>query len=373
MAEWTRVTNTTINNHLRDEEANIMRNRKLTAMLQGRGRVKYNCTGKGVDWRVRYKRAPLMGFGDADTLAFPRRNRWKTAELDIRGYIAGESATKKERLMNKGTEAIVKFFSELADTQREDFEDAFCDELYIDGEATGNTKRIHGFESFLKAGSNTINISGGAERSANAADLVAAPSATYAGISTALGGIGGTWTGSFPSGTASVDQSFDSWSPLLVNWSSDGWAATSDTFAVTGKEAVRFLLQYSHRNKTKKGMMDLVMLDRALYIDFLNLLDDNERFLSKQGSPTGSLMSFGFNDVVNFDGAEITSEYGMPSNTGFGINIDHLQLLSWQKQLFVAEGPDFDPGSQSYRMSIDFYGNLKANPRFQGKLYNYAT
>jgi hypothetical protein len=63
----------------------------------------------------------------------------------------------------------------------------------------------------------------------------------------------------------------------------------------------------------------------------------------------------------------------VPSNTGYGFNLDQMELNSLQKQLFVPEGPDFDIASQSWRFSIDFYGNMQFNPRYMGKLFNYKA
>ena len=68
MAEWSRIVNTTIRKYIRGEENNVLRNRKLTALLQSRGRIFYGQSGDQLDWKVRYKRAPLVGFADADTL-----------------------------------------------------------------------------------------------------------------------------------------------------------------------------------------------------------------------------------------------------------------------------------------------------------------
>lgn len=371
MAEWSRVVNTTIRQYVRGEEAAVMRNRKLTALMLSKGRVKYNASGEQYDWKVRYKRAPLAGFADADTLTFPRRNRWKTAVLPWRGYATTDSMTKKEKLMNKNVEAIIKVYDGIARILMEDIEDQFGDELYIDGNASGNSKRIHGIESFLGGGTNTVNISTGASRTANAADKTAVPSDTYAGLLTDLGNYGGSWTGVWPFGTG--DAHYDFWSPMLVNWSSDAWSG-DDTFGGSGDEAIRWLIVGSQKNKSKRGILDLVLLEGSMYNDLLNLLDGKERFISRPGRNEGSLAKLGFTDQLNFDGVDVTWEYGVPSNTGYGFNIDKMQLCSLQGQLFVPEGPDFDIASQSWRFSIDYYGNMEfASPRSHGKLYNYAT
>src|SRR5262245_17682091 len=145
MAEdWSRIVNTTIREYIRQEEPNLRRNRKLLAMLQARGRISMNHGGTDMDWKVKFKRAPVQGYADSDTLTFARRDRWKTAVLPWRGYAATDSMTKLERLKNKGTEAIIKVYEQIAPQLLEDIDDQFGDELYIDGNAAGNSLRIHG-------------------------------------------------------------------------------------------------------------------------------------------------------------------------------------------------------------------------------------
>jgi hypothetical protein len=370
MPEWTRIVNTTTKKFLREQEVNVMRNRKLTALMREKGRISYNNSGESLDWKVRYKRAPLQGYADAETLTFPRRNKWKTAALPWRGYMATDSMTRRERLMSKNTEAIVKIYSEVTDTLMEDVEDAFGDEWYIDGNASGNGSRMHGVESFF--GTNgTVNISTGAQRSANAADRVGSPSDTYAGLSTVPANYGGSWTGSWPTGTGSAH--YDFWSPLVVCYNSTDFSGSADTFAAQGDEAIRYGIIKCQRNKSKKGQMDMILLESTLYEQFLGLMDSKERFIARPGRVEGSLAKLGFTDVINFDGVEVTWEYGLPSNIGYGFNVDYMELRSLQGQLFEPQGPDFDIASQSFRFAIEFAGNLKCNPRHFLKLMTIAA
>src|SRR4051812_38929666 len=101
MSDWARVANTTIRNYFRDVEVNILRNRKLTGMLEQKGRFKFNASGLAMNWPVRYKRVPMQGYTDSESLTFPRHNRWKKAELDWRGYTMSDSCTSLEREKNK--------------------------------------------------------------------------------------------------------------------------------------------------------------------------------------------------------------------------------------------------------------------------------
>ncbi len=366
MPEWARVTATTIHKFVRGEEVNVLRNRKLTALMKRRGRIKYNESGDLLDWKVRYRRAPLFGFADSDTLTFSRRNRWLTAQLPWRGYATNDQMTKKETLMNKGVEAIVKVYQKLASTLlQEDIEENFADEFYIDGNAAANTKRMHGIESFFGEGT-TVD-----------ADKITEPSDTYAGLSTALANKGGTWSGDittppnanvatdWPAGTG--DYHYDYWSPVMLNYGSATWKGT-EVFNNNGHEVIRQGIIWGQRNKSKRGQLDMFLLEGTMYNDLLTILDSKERFYARQGRVEGSLAELGFTDSVNVDGVDVTWEYGVPADVGYGFNVDQMQLCSLQGQLFVPGGPVFDEASQSYRFWIDFYGNLKCNPRGFEKL-----
>ncbi len=365
MAEnWSRIVNTTIAKYIREVEENILRNRKLLAMMRERGRISFGHSGTELDWKVKYKRAPMQGYADTDVLTFSRRDRWKTATLDWRGYAATDSMTKLERLQNKSTEAIVNVYSEVTQSLLDDMEEHFADELYIDGNASGNSKRIHGIESFM------------GNSGAAAQGFIASPSDTYAGLVTTLGNYGGAWTSGnivasqidWPSGTG--DAHYDFWSPLIVDYTDTSWSAATKTWPNTCKEALRFGIIKGKKNKTKKGMLDVILLNDELYRQFENANDSNERLIIKRGDRKGSLYSLGFEDVINFDGCDITYEYGVPAAVGYGWSMENLELLSLQPQLFVNDGPDYDPASKSWRFSIDFFGNMRFNPRYFTKFLN---
>jgi hypothetical protein len=355
--DWSRIVNTTISNYIKGEEVNILRNRKLTAMLKSRGRITMNWTGTDMNWKVRYRRAPMTGYADTDTLTFQRRDRWKTATLGWRGYSATDAMTKGERLKNRGVQAIVNVYTQIAQSLMEDMEESFSDEFYINGNATGNGKRMHGIESFTA----------GTQQAGN---YVALPNATFAGLNTNLGSYGGTWTGTWPTGTG--DASYDFWAPLLVDYTNTAWSATSKTWANTCVEAMRFAIIKSLKNKTTKGKLDVFFLNDELYRQFLGLLETKQRLLIQSNSSNSTLIKLGFTDVQNFDGVDITYEYGTPANVGYGLNIDQMEVRSMQPQLFVPDGPDYDIASKSWRFSIDFFGNCVWNPRYQVKLFNYS-
>ncbi len=357
--DWSRIVNTTITNYIKGEEVNILRNRKLTALLKSRGRITMNWSGLQMDWKVRYRRSPMQGYADTDTLTFARRDRWKTATLGWRGYAATDAMTKQERLKNRGVQAIINVYSQIAQSLMEDMEESFSDELYIDGNAAGNSKRIHGLESFLSGGTQ----SNGA--------FVATPTATFAGLSTVLGNYGGNWSnGTWPTGVG--DAHYDFWSPLLVDYTSTAYGGATHNWANQGLECLRYGILKSQKNKTNKGRLDVIFLNDELYRQFLAQLDGKQRIVIQSNTSNSTLLKLGFTDVQNFDGVDVTYEYGTPVNVGYGLNVDQMELRSMQPQLFVAEGPDYDIASKSWRFSIDFFGNCVWNPRYYVKWKNYS-
>lgn len=354
---WTTIVNTTTSNFLRDVEINIMRQRKLLALLQSKGRVTYNESGENLDWKIRYKRVPLSGFADGDTVTFARRDKWKTANLDWRGYQMTDMMSKLDRLKNKGVPQIIDIYADVVDGMLDDIEDQFGDQLYINGYAAGNNRLMHGIESFMSAAQ-------------NAGQPNATPNGTYGGLSTAPGNFGGNWSAVWPQGKG--DAHYDFWSPIPVDYTSTFWAGSgSQTWAKNCIDAIRFMLIKSRRSKSKKGALDLTLLNDELYRQFLTAIDGRQRLNISRNEKQG-LFALGFMDVVNFDGCDVTSEYGMPDATGYGFNTMQMELMSLQPKLFVANGPDWDPSTSTYRFLVDFYGNCRFNPRSQGKLFNYT-
>jgi hypothetical protein len=369
MADWVGVANTTIRDYIREVENDVMRNRKLLALMQGRGRVTFNHSGTEMQWPILYKRATIVGYADEDTVTFPRRNRWKNAVLPYRGYSLGESLSKLDELKNKGTPAIVKMIETKVERMVEDFEENFGDELYVDGNATGNTRRIHGVESFLGAG--TVSTY----------QPVAFPSDTYAGLSTALAAYGGSW-GLNPAGSLTAwpvskgSVEYDFYSPTLVDYSNSFWGSPAsgetswDSFCT---KAMRYGIIRSMKSKSEKGRINMILLEGEMYRKFAQKVSEKERIMvMRKDGDSQTLVGLGFGDVINFEGCEVTWEYGMTLDTGYGFNVEQMELRSMQAQLFMSEGPFRNEESKTTRWSVDMFGNLVFQPRYFVKFKNYT-
>lgn len=358
MAEWGRVTATTIARYVAGEEVNVLRDHPLLALLQQKGRIEYNVSGSSVEKRIRMRQAPLVGYADGDTLSYSRRNRWVVAVLDHRGYYVSDSYGKKEKLANRGKEQIVNLVGGMAERLMEDINENFAMQLFVDGNATGNEKFICGLESaFGNSGAATNGYIG-------------VPSDTYANLKTDLADKGGSWgtsggNSTWPLGRGSPE--YDYWSPLIIDYTDTAWQASSKVWASTCVECMRFGLDYSRKNAGAKGKTDLVLLDRELFRQYKDNRDALQQIMVDRGSPAG-LVALGFTEALNFDGASLMTGYGLPfynsAPLGYGMNVDQIQLWSMQAKLFDSTVYD-DNETKSTNMDVDYLGNMWFNPRYQ--------
>lgn len=377
--EFARIINTTLRNYLRIEEDGVIRRRLLLAMLKSKGRILYRQGGDGFQWQVRFRRAKAQTNNGMQVLSFQAENRWQRAFLDYQGYAITDAMPKREQLKNQSAAALIQVYKRLIPLLMEDLEDQFSEEIYVDANAANNGYRMSGLETMFET-NGTINVTTGAQRSANSADPCGYPNSTYATMSTALGTFGGSWgegtaqstiSTTWPSGRG--DPEYDFWSPVIVNYTSAAfgqtawWTASSSVG--NAKTATRFAIRKMKRNS--KATIPLVLMDDDLYRQYLESLDGEQRiFVTDQ---TLRARQFGFPDSIYQDGAEVTSEYGIPPGVGYGIDLESVQLMSMQGQLFEAEGPEYDMSTRSSRVAVDCLGQFKfRSPRAFFKLVALA-
>jgi pantoate kinase len=93
-----------------------------------------------------------------------------------------------------------------------------------------------------------------------------------------------------------------------------------------------------------------------MFIEYLNKLDSKERAIVTR---TNGLKSYGFSDVFEQDGVEVTTEYAVPSGCGYGLSIGNMELRCMEGSLMTAEGPFYNEDLQSYRYVVSVLANLK--------------
>jgi hypothetical protein len=378
--QWARTVATTMAKHIAGEENAAMRRFAMLALLESRGRISYDNSGMGFDWRVRYKNHEVEGNTGATQRNFQQTNLWKTAALDYRGYQVTDSITKDELLANRGEAALIKVFDGMGERLISSMRQGLGQQVYVDGNATGNETKWHGIESMM-GGTQTISATTGLAQSANATDTNLYPSDTYAGLSTILGNYGGDQETSviWPRGIA--DAEYDFWTPNCVsaNSSHADFPSSTNTWVGQADEVLRFAIIHSQRNQDDNEGISQFTLTRTAYAAFANLIDSKEQININKGEGNG-LVALGFRNVIVFDGVEVTWEVGVPSLDatpdvvhGYGWNPNNCELMAREDQLFKLEGPEYDIHTQRYNAVLGTLSNLKfRSPRNFCKIADYA-
>lgn len=357
MVQWARSIATTMSDHMREVEEAMLRHYPFMNSLMDKGRIEYNCAGRGMDWRIQYRLHPIEGNTGETARTFDRKNLYQTAILDWRGYQATDAISERELQEAKDSKnALVKVIDGFSERMEQSMKQGLAQQAYVDGNASGNDKFWHGLESFYAA-TQTVNSSSGAARTANAADFVGYPADTYAGLSTELANKGGAqYSGAvWPSGNA--DPEYDYWSPLLVNYTCTGFGGAADTWVAQGDEAMRFGIIHSQRNDLGSPVNE-IWLARNLYYDFLNLIDGKEQIITN--GETGK-KGLGFGNKVMFDGVPITWDTAIANNVGYGLNFDNISLRCMYDSVVTVSKDDvfYDPYTQYINAAAKHLGNLK--------------
>lgn len=353
--DWARSIGTTLTLHLKEEEQTTFRRFKVFAALQANGNVAMNQGGRGFDWQVRYRNVPVSTYTGESPRVFARHALWQRANLPYRGYSVTDQITKREMLENRGQAQLIDVAGKMANRLRESIEQHLASEVFIDGNASGNDNRWHGLESMFGI-DGTVKVTDGTKRgSSHADDPFGWPSDEYAGLKTGLGQYAGsqTGTGSWPS--AAADPEYDFWAPIVCNYTSNYFAGESQTWKAQCIEAIRASVNHAKRNDTKENQIDMILLNRDLYIQFLNRLDSRERAIVTK---TNGLKSYGF-DTVEIDGIEVASDYGCPAGVGYALSIGNMEMKVMTGQLLEAEGPYYNEELSSYRYAVSCLANIK--------------
>ena len=323
----------------------------LLKMLQSKGRISYGNSGGEMRWVVRYRDHALKGFPDNSPVSFGREHTLLNAKLPWRGYHLTDAITLREKLEQGGKEAMIKVFANREEVMRRAATRQLAGEWFKDGNSTANAaaETFHGIESFMGASTHTdTNV------------LAETQNDTYAGLSTAIGGITGA-------------TNTKMWTPTIVHT-----ADNSNTWTDTCDEYIRKLLIQTCYGAGPEDNTDLILLTRDSYEILLNRLDDKERLNFKRGSDVG-IAKFGFDKFVELDGCSIGWDAGVPSTDeqglssvvrGYSFNTDRMKLkvLGSGKSLFKSR-VTFNDNYQADHIFLYLLGNLVfESPRHFGKL-----
>jgi len=345
------------------------RQRLIMAMVAKYGTREFNATSYSCVWNAETKQPEVQQYGDAGLISFNEHDALIQFSTDVRGYIATDRLSLKKELMNRGATQLDDLKKNKPIRLTKALMNTLNAEVYIDGNATGNTNRFHGIESFLGDDGNTAD-----------GDKIANPSDTYAGQTTALGN-GGTWSDTngltAPNATVGNDWPFgkgsseyDATAPLLVNTSSTAWGTGSTTFRDNCEQAMRFA-RITQTVRGAKGEDQrtpfMHMFSADLYADFLEHWSPKTRLLASHNESE----RLGFGDALNFEGDVVHYEYDTPVGTGYGITPSMLEFFFLGPDLYT-ELNEFQMSTLGTNFGVYTFGNTRWQTKFFTKYKAYA-
>lgn len=320
----------------------------LMGLIRSNGGIVYNATEDDYRWRVRHKRHQVERGDPHDaTRSFVKKNRYLKAELPIRHYHMGTSYGRLEALLSRGKGTLL--YNEIDESTKamaEDFVEGFRMDLYEDGNA-GTQLTIHGLESWL---SENGLLSGG---------YIGEPNDSYAGLNTELGYYGGTFSGTWPDGVSTTPE-YSAFSPIITDWNSaqfgtNGWANN-------WQKALNF--HYTYQASIRKDKPDITIMANDLLRIAKDSLIGKTTFEITQ---TSKMTDLGF-DTLSYNGQEIVTEFGVPSEACYILTSKHLQMRCVTPTMLYTE-QDSDIVTAESLKSVAFWGNLLCySPAFHGRL-----
>jgi len=377
---------TTLRKNLRMREPAMLRSRKLTALVERDGGVVSNVSGAGIEWNVQDRIHSIHPNDGTNRREFAAQNLYRVANLQFGGFDVQDAISRGELVANRGREAVIR----VADTMVARLEESFMEHLALRFYESGDDTsfKVYGIESFMDVRT-TANVDQAFDwgtastvpsntvENNSYENPIMVPDDVYAGLQTSLGYYGGAQeSGGWPQGVCSPQ--FDFWAPLVLNTNSTffGSITSATGWQDNAPDVVRFGLTHAGRNAAK-NQLNLVLMDRTLYLQFKNqMLASSERV--NITSETG-LRAFGFKDVFDFDGVEISHEYGIPTTTvnraaaadvtslsAYGFSTKNIEILSrfgGISEPMPANG-EYDKETQAYAYCLEALLQLKfASPR----------
>ena len=367
--DWIGIIETTKPDYMKGASDKTIRSRLLLSMLQKRGRMKMGCSGNECRWQVKFSQPAVSSTDGGGVVDFSNHDAYRQLGIDWRGYIATDTMTNKQRLMNRGDQALVKVFEGKSNNLTQSVRDNFAGELYRDGSAAGRENSIHGLDTFCSAGTVT------------AGDKIAMPDDTYGSTKeyqTNLGAYGGAWSSSGSANNAELDTDwpdgqgdpeYDWLGPKLVNWSSNAWGTGSQDWEQNAWRVVSQVITWLTVTGGEQGMPTLFPMASNLFQGYKNAQESKTRIMV----PHKESQDLGFGSTMNQDGVGMYPDFDCPVDTGYALNLNTIEIRSLYDKLLWMEGPDKDPRTAwSYMWGVGFFGNVLYDPKNVAKIKNYA-
>jgi hypothetical protein len=364
---------TTIPKWIRQVENQMLRASYFFDRILKAGRVIKGESGPELIWDLKIRLPEVTPWTNHADISFEPTNKHIQMRTGWRGYKCTEAMSMMDQEINKGDQAIVRLIQDKSNDLKAAMNQNLQGECYKSGSSAGRTDRYHGLETGLGAGTVTV------------ADKIAAPSGTYANVSTVLAAQGGTWSDTlgtpnnaslsndWPDGSG--DPDYDCNTPKLVNTGATAWDTGSNAHEDNLFRAISQTQAWLTTLGGADGKPDLCVMDGW---SFQRMRENTEAKMRLQ-APVPSSTDIGLvgaDGRVYLDGLEIRPDFWCPITTAYMFNMSQVSIHSlFSEGLLRSKGPvELAEKAFSSVWALFTLGNIRyRSMKHFAKLYPYAT
>lgn len=311
------IVATTIEKRSKKIADNVSKNNALLARMKQRGKIRTFSGGRLIYEEISFAQNGNAGFYSGyDILPTNAQDVISAAQFDIKQAACPIVISGLEELQNAGPEAMIDLLTSRIDVAEATMQNLIAGSLYSDGTGYGG-KEIVGL---------------------NAAVPLANTTGTYGGIDRA------SWT---------------FWQNKIKD------SADATTLLADMNDLWSRLIRGMERP-------DLIVVDSVVWLAYLALVQDKQRFTTMDGS--GGTPGFGFPSVKFMD-ADMVLDGGIggfcPAGTGFFLNTKYLHFRPHARRNFVSLSPNkrYSINQDAEVQIMAWAGNMTCSgTQFQGRL-----
>lgn len=343
-------------------------------MLRKYGSLTFNARGHSQVWNARVKQPQVAPAIDGQPLEFVNWDTDIQYYIGIKGFRGSDMMGEQEYLQSQGAaEAITNRYERKSKELGQAMTEALSHSFWKDGNLPAN--------AFIPAGIKTAL--GYDPATCGLADKVARPLGSYAGQSTVLGNLGGSWPAYSGAGAApntslgkewpfgQGSPEFDGTSGMVVNYASSGWDTGSTCWGQNAVAATSWAQTAAlHRGGTSMtGAPMNVVMASEMFTEMKQSFRDNNRQIMPWTD--GDLGYPG--ETLKVDGMVFSMDYAIPPGEAYGFLPQYIEAFFLHPDIYGTMGPEYSMSHTAYLYYVSSYGNFKFLPKYLIRFVSETT
>lgn len=366
---------------------NVKKRNVILSRLDERGNIKMDASGKFFERNIRIGQHNVaLRSADLAPRQFARLQKYVTCAVpyaikEVTGVLG-----EVDILFNQGKEAVIPLAKRMFAEMSQDFRISLSGDLLASNgssntvfgatAAASTPVPFYGLPTVFGYGASAQNYNANTQATSGAVgatDIEVLANTTYCGVAT------------HPTNAISgVDNKLnESTSPVLVNWSSSTWGATS--WASNCIKVLNYMIDRSTRGTDAEDVPDLGIVTRSMFSDIKNALVTYYKVeLTDTSSRTPNPGLFKDNRIP-FGPIDINWDESQLANVCYVLNTKRMEFNCFPQKRMLLDGTMDDTADSMFSVKSQYSieqgghlavanlaGQLWVNPKFQSAAFNFA-